>query len=124
MSVVTLDDANNRIVCGADYDVERDFELLDGESAVEAWLTIKESEFDDMPALQKHVIADDSSDSSGDGQLIEDSGGIHLLFRLTPDDTGMLDAYTQYVYEIQIKTTSDRLFGKERGILVPLPQIT
>lgn len=126
--MLTLDDSTSPLVVGDDYDVEREVvNVPSGDALLEAWLTIKKSEFDpDADAvIQKHIT---ETLSPGVGQITEtgDSVGAvgNLVFQLTAADTALLDPYEQYSYDIQVKTINNKLFTRESGILVPQGQIT
>lgn len=123
-----LDTATAPLFVGDDYVVERNaFELEDASDPIaEAWLTLKESEFDpdSAAALQKHITP---TPQTGVGEITEpgdSSGTMGLRFELTAAETAALDPYTCYVYDIQTKTVAGKIKTRESGKIQPRVQVT
>lgn len=115
-----LDTNTDRLVVGDDYTVTRSIDTVVDDAVEEAWLTLKETEFDTNPVVQKHIDVNDS-----DGPIVEDSSGQTILvFELTAAETTTLSAYTRYDYDIQVKYASGKLKTKERGNLTPVGEVT
>jgi hypothetical protein len=103
--------------------------IPEGETVAKAWLTVKLAVADDdSEALFQKVITTTLDTVEG---VIEDdgsSGTAIIRFFLNSDDTSTLgnperDA-GNFVYDIQIKTSSGLLFTPEIGKIKAKPQVT
>lgn len=127
--MITLDDPPiNPLVIGDDYDITREVTGIPEDDTIEeAWLTIKLTEFDDDEdaIIQKNIT---SAPAIGVGQVLDigdNSAKVgSILFQLTATDTGLLDSYTLYRYDIQVLTTAGKRSTREQGVLLPQGQIT
>jgi hypothetical protein len=119
----TIDD----LVIGDDYDVPRTVILIPvGATLAKAWLTIKHAidDPDSDAVLQKEIT---TAMQVGIGQITDD-GAIDLegmiVFQLTSTDTSLLQRDELYTYDIQVKTNTGKIYTVERGIFVPISEIT
>lgn len=104
-------------VVGDDLEIRR--AVTDLPAAIEtAWLTLKHypSQPDQDAKLQKRIT---TTDVPGMGQVVEAGGpgtDGDLRFDLTPDDTTRLGP-KRYVYDIQVKLTTGKVYTIERGTI-------
>lgn len=104
-------------VAGDDLEIRRT--VTDLTAPIEtAWLTVKRHvhQADAEAALQKEIT---STDVPGTGQVVDagDAGEDgDIRFDFTPEDTEVLGA-KQYVFDIQIKLDSGKVYTIEKGTL-------
>jgi hypothetical protein len=121
-----LDSDTAPLVIGDDFDVIREVTNIDdGDSLVEARLTIKEDENDSDEDASVRKFIDPAG--GADGQITDpgsSAGTGEILFELSHEDTAGLLPYKVYSYDIQVKTEAGKIFTRERGILIPKAQVT
>ena len=104
-------------VAGDNVSIERTVTIPSGVSIQTAWLTVKRRYSDiDPDAIISKLI---TSVLSTDGKIT----GTGLLFKLTPEDTSILTALSEYPYSIKLKysdTTVSTFYG---GIIMALPAV-
>lgn len=117
-------------VAGDDLDIERDVTDVDvTDPLTKAWLTIKTaaSVLDAAATLQKVIT---SNSVPGTGQITEDGsesqgdGTATLVFQLTAANTAALGTAIRYHYDIQVKTSSGKIYTFEIGRLQFTPGYT
>lgn len=106
--------------------VERTITLIpSGELLATAWFTIKRKYTDnDVNAVLQKVIT--SVDTATVG-WIDDTGADgtgHILFYLTAANTALLNAFSEYKYDIQVKLSGGAIYTPESGTIVAFPQVT
>lgn len=106
---------------GDDLDIERDVTDVDtADPLIKAWFTIKTSPsvLDASASLQKIITA---AAVTGTGQITEDgseaqgNGTATVVFQVTAAQTSTLGYATKYYYDIQVKTTSGKIYTTEVG---------
>ncbi len=114
------------LVVEDDYDLETSIlGVPSGAVLEEAWLTIKEDvSDDDADAILQKVIT--SISVSDVGQITDTgaSGTGNVVFQLTAAETDTLVPGQIYYYDIQVKTDTNKHSTREKGILIPVGQIT
>ena len=117
-------------IAGDDLDIERDVTgVTTTDPLVKAWLTIKTSPsvLDASASLQKVIttsavpgvggIAQDGGVSNGDGTA-------SMTFQLTAAETLALGTTIKYFYDVQVKSTSGKIYTPEQGRLTFLRGLT
>lgn len=115
------------VVTGTDISV---FITLDnvgvGQTLVQGWLTVKEEEWDDdVSAIFQKIIT--TTPVLGQGHIQDDGAGDSiavLLFEFTRADTLLLHPYFEYVYDIKVKTSTNKEYIPEKGTLIAEDSIT
>lgn len=114
-------------VIGDDVEVRRIITRLPaGQTVVQAWLTIK----DDVDALDTAAIIQKSitiANVVGTGQIEDDgeeSGKASLRFDFTPSDTLLFAFGGAYFFDVQIKTSTDKVVTPLLGMLLAKSQVT
>jgi len=122
--MITLNEISDFFV-GDNVDIERDISNIPvGETLTTAWFTVKRKITDtDADAIMQKVI---NSGSNGDGVIsdIGIDGTGHVKFTLSSSETLLLSPSSEYFYDIQVKTSGDRIFTKDFGKIIGNPQIT
>lgn len=118
------------IVAGDDYFIERIISGLPvGVSVVEAWLTVKANltDLDSAALIQKNITG---VDVVGQGVIIDDGsdGTATIRFDLVPADTAIIPAAgrgsTGYPFDIQVRTSTGRIYTPEIGTISSIAQVT
>lgn len=114
------------IVIGDDRRIKRTYEdLPTGNIISQGWLTVKKKEKDsDAAALIQKSI---TTAATADGQITDADtagGSIGMYFDLTDSETGSAKAGIDYVYDIQVKTSTGGLHTLEKGTISFIKQVT
>jgi hypothetical protein len=116
------------LVVEDDYDLYRSHlgGVPSGATVTDAWLTIKVSENDAEAdaIIQKHITA---AGISGQGQIIDGgavTGFAQLVFQIMASETNLLVADQAYFYDIQERSDTGKMFTAEKGLLIPIGQVT
>src|SRR5207248_10095746 len=108
---------------GDDLDLQRDVTGVDpADPITKAWLTIKHSPtvLDAQASLQKIIT---NAQIPGTGQITQDgsadngNGTASLFFQLTAANTALLGTSVRYYYDIQVRTSSNKIYTAEEGRL-------
>lgn len=123
--MTTTDGIINDFVNGDDLEIERSITSIPTGVLLEAaWFMVKRKYSDsDADALISKTI--NTVETAGVG-WIEDTGvdGTGLIhFFLTPDDTILLTALSEYPYSIKIKLNNDKFNTPELGVIVASPAV-
>jgi len=121
--------ANGRIddfVNGDDLEIERTITSIPNGVLIEsAWFMVKRNYSDpDERAIISKVAT--HSNTAGQGWILDDGlgdGEATVRFYLTPADTELLYAYSEYPYSIKIKLDNGRLNTPELGTIVAYPWV-
>ena len=115
-------------VIGDDLRIDRQYiELPEGNTAVKAWFTLKRrrSDSDADAVIGPKEITTEADDA---GQITDATSttdlALALYFDLTHTETGALQAYRRYYYDVQILTTSGAIYTCELGSIVFLKGCT
>lgn len=107
-------------IAGDDLDIERDVTgVTITDPLVKAWLTIKTSSSVADPGTIQKVIT--TSLVVGTGQITQDgseedgNGTASLLFQLTAANTTTLGTSIRYYYDVQVKTSSGKIYTADVG---------
>lgn len=107
-------------IAGDDLDIERDVTgVTVSDPLVKAWLTIKTAPSVADPGTLQKVIT--TSLVVGTGQITQDgseedgNGVASLLVQLTAANTTTLGTTIRYFYDIQVKTSSGKVYTVEVG---------
>jgi hypothetical protein len=114
------------VVRGDAYDIIRDIgNIPTGQTIVEAWLTIKEEFW--YTSSQATIVKLIDSNITNDG-FIQDDGNTDgigkVVFSLQESETIRLHEWFRYSYDIQVKTSANKIFTPEFGILIAHPGVT
>ena len=123
--MTTTDGIINNFVNGDDLEIERSvISIPTGVLLQSAWFMVKRKYSDsDTDALISKTIT--TVNVAGVG-WIEDTGadGTGLIhFYLTPTETALLTALSEYPYSIKIKLNNDKLNTPELGVIVASPAV-
>lgn len=117
------------VVQGDDLEVRRTVPgLPSGQTATEAWFTLKADPSAIDPGVLQKVIT--TSNNPGTGQIEKDgsvgngNGVCELRFDLTAANTAALTAGLTYYYDVQVKTSAGKIYTAETGTIVLNRQIT
>lgn len=110
---------------GDNLDIEREVTNVPvGQTITNAWFTVKRKYTDlDADAVMQKAITGVSSAAG----IILDTGADgtgRIKFTLLPTDTVLFSALSEYIYDIQIKTSAGGIYTKESGTIIGNPQIT
>lgn len=108
-------------IAGDDLDIERDVTgITVTDPLVKAWLTIKTSaSILDASATVQKVIT--TVQVIGTGQITQDgsagngNGTASMVFNLTAVDTALLGTTLRYFYDVQVKTSSGKIYTPDKG---------
>ena len=121
--------ANGRIddfVNGDDLEIERTITGVPSGILVErAWFMVKHkyTDIDDDAIISKLATSINTADQ---GWVADDGSGdgeATIRFYLTPADTELLYAYSEYPYSIKVKLDNDRVNTPELGLIVAYPWV-
>lgn len=121
--------ANGRIdnfVNGDDLEIERTITSIPSGVLIEsAWFMVKRNynDTDDKAIISKLAT---HSNTANQGWIFDDGandGEATVRFYLTPADTEVLYAYSQYPYSIKIKLDNGRFNTPELGVIVAYPWV-
>lgn len=123
--MANLTETINNVVSGDDFQIVREITNVNtGQHLTNAWLTIKENNWDSTYIIQKAIT---SSDVPLQG-VISDTGDTdtvaNVKFNLTADETILLKPFYSYVYDIQVKTNTDLIYTPEIGTITAQASIT
>jgi len=121
--------ANGRIddfVNGDDLEIERTITSIPSGVMIEAaWFMVKRNYSDpDSKAIISKLAT--HSNTAGQGWIFDDGlddSEATVRFYLTPADTELLYAYSEYPYSIKIKLDNERLNTPELGVIVAYPWV-
>lgn len=124
--MANLEATITNFVAGDHLSVERTVTAVPSGTTISgAWFTVKRkyTDLDTGAVIQKFITAISVTDV---GQ-VDDTGadGIgHLIFLLTPADTILLTALSEYRYDIQVRLNSGQINTPEIGTIIAFPQVT
>lgn len=126
----TLDSRIANVVVGDDISLERTIDFVKtgfptGSTINKAWLTVKAALADDDPGIFQKAIT--TTDVSGTGQIENDGGGdvnMVVRFDLIPADTLAIGPRLLRHFDIQVKTTTGKLYTPEKGLISSVDQVT
>lgn len=120
---------NNQIrefVVGDDFNVERDvINVPVGATITKAWFTVKLNEYDaDSDAVFQLDIT--ATYVSGKGQITDDGADTigHVSFEVSDTNSLLLTGDRIYYYDIQVLTSTSKLYTPEKGTILGRKQIT
>ena len=115
-----------KLVGGDDIEVKRTITSVPvGSTITKAWLTIKVAEGDADPGLLQKVIT--SVFVAGKGQITDDGAGDQtavLFFEIVPADATPIGIGVIRVYDIQVKTSTGKIYTAEKGSIELIQGIT
>jgi hypothetical protein len=106
---------------GDDLDIERDVTgITVTDPLVKAWLTIKTSAsvLDASATLQKIITTVQvigTGQITQDGSVTNGNGTASMVFNLTAVDTALLGITLRYFYDVQVKTSSGKIYTPDKG---------
>lgn len=121
--------ANGRIddfVNGDDLEIERTITAIPSGVLIEfAWLMVKHNynDLDSKAIISKIATGSNTIDQGWVFDTGLDDGEATVRFYLTPADTQLLYAYSEYPYSIKIKLNNGRINTPELGIIVAYPWV-
>lgn len=113
-------------VNGDDLEIERTITAIPSGVFVEAaWFMVKRKYTDaDVDAIISKLATD--INTAGEGWISDSGSGdgsATIKFYLTPADTELLYAYSEYPYSIKVKLDNDRINTPELGTIVAYPWV-
>jgi hypothetical protein len=124
MKTIDLVSGDKQIIVGDDKSLKASITKLGAAQIEMAWFTVKKSvnKLDAEAVIQKLI----TTMAGTDGAILDagTNGTAVLEFLLYRDDTLLLKPAAEYIYDIQILTTSQKLDTPIGGILIPGAQVT
>lgn len=113
-------------VVGDDVIIIRTVENIpSGQVLNKSWFTVKTRYTDDdAHAIYQKIISASVDAIQGQITNIGASGTSSLSFLLNASDTILMRPDAEYFYDIQIKTSADKIRTHERGVIVALAGVT
>jgi len=126
VTIPSLDNEIRDFVVGDDFNVERDIlNVPVGATLTKAWFTVKISE-DDLDATAVFQLDITSAYVAGKGQITDngaDQSG-HVSFEVLATDSIKLTGNQLYRYDIQVLTSTGKLYTPEKGSIMGRKQVT
>jgi len=122
-----LDAVIDDLVIGDDYDILRTVtEVPDSTSLDRGWISVKinRTDPDSAAIIFKEITV---VEQSGIGQIIDEGssdGTAMVLFQLTHAETLLLYEHIAYVYDIKVRTATNKIHTAESGLLYPVRGVT
>jgi len=114
------------ITYGNYAEIERTIQLVpSGQTLIRAWFTVKRQYSDpdtDAPIAKTITTTADALH----GQITDNGAGDTqgtLVFTLQPSETGLLQPYADYVYDIKVLVTNNKPYTPESGIICIQPSV-
>lgn len=107
---------------GDNLDITRSVTVPSG-TISQAWLTVRKTYTATSGLIAKRIT---TTDTAGSGYISNagSSGTGTVKFYLLQEDTLRLNPLSEYVYDIQVKYTTDKIETVEIGTITAHPQIT
>lgn len=113
-------------IAGDDFTIERTIGAIpSGQILTQLWFTIKSKiEHTDAQAILQKILTSDFDPDVGYIDDVGSDGTGHAYIYLSPTDTALLTAYSEYRYDIQVKLSAGGISTPETGVIIAFPQIT
>ena len=114
---------------GDSLQIERDVTgVITTDALIKAWFTVKTvPTIADPGSLQKIITTaavPDVGQITEDGSELQGNGTATVVFQLTAAETATLGYTTQYVWDIQVKTASGKVYTPHKGTIRLLQGVT
>jgi hypothetical protein len=114
------------LALGDDFRVQRTYTgLPSGVTIATAWMTVKRSErLDDSDALFQKEITTAGTSAGHITDADTTDGDIDMYFEVAGADFAAASPNLEYVYDIQVKTSSNQIHTLEKGTIAFIRDVT